>query len=201
MPTTLFAALIALPGIAFAADYQPAVNQGNITPASAAAMAAPNTLQQEIQGPSGELLATQPGEVDSQDNADIDDDSTDIDSDERDDAEVDSADVNNIDANNAEVDNTDVNEIDSDSEDGDEQMAEPTVSANAPTQLNQQHSAPDYDPLIQGEANRGNVTPADLRNQSAPITLQEKKKGPRGELLATQPGEVQLQENRRFNVR
>lgn len=193
MPTTLFAALIALPGIAFAADYQPAVNQGNITPASAATMAAPNTLQQKIQGPNGELLATQPGEIDAQDNADIDDDSTDIDSD---DAEVDSADVNN-----AEVDNTGINEIDSDSESGNEQIAAPTVAANAPTQLNQQHSAPDYDPLIQGEVNRGSVTPADLRNQSAPITLQEKKKGPHGELLATQPGEVQLQENRRFNVR
>ena len=192
IPTALLAALVALPSIVFAANHQPAVNQDNITPASATAMPALNTLQQEIQDPKNGLLATQSGNTDLQDSADIDDDSTDTDSDEMDDAEVDNAGMNS-------ADETDVNEIDSDSED-DEQVAAPAANI-APAQLNQQHSTSDYSPLIQGEVNRGNETPADLQNQSAPITLQEKKKGPRGELLATQPGEVQLLENRRFDVR
>ena len=64
--------------------------------------------------------------------------------------------------------------------------------------LNQQHNDTNYQPLIQGEANTGNITPAQLAAQPAPITLQEKKKDRRGELVATQPGEVEMQENRRY---
>lgn len=85
-------------------------------------------------------------------------------------------------------------------------VADPTMATAAPAAnqqpatLNQQHSSPDYNPLIQGEANRGNVNPADLSAQPAPNTLQKKVKGPHGELLATQPGEVQVQENRRFKA-
>jgi|GEM_PF-521169 len=85
-------------------------------------------------------------------------------------------------------------------------VADPTMATAAPAAnqqpatLNQQHSSPDYNPLIQGEANRGNVSPADLSAQPAPNTLQKKVKGPHGELLATQPGEVQVQENRRFKA-
>lgn len=85
-------------------------------------------------------------------------------------------------------------------------VADPTMATAAPAAnqqpatLNQQHSSPDYNPLIQGEANRGNVNPADLSAQPAPNTLQKKIKGPHGELLATQPGEVQVQENRRFKA-
>ena len=85
-------------------------------------------------------------------------------------------------------------------------VADPTIATAAPAAnqrpatLNQQHSSPDYNPLIQGEANRGNVSPADLSVQPAPNTLQKKVKGPHGELLATQPGEVQVQENRRFKA-
>ncbi len=45
------------------------------------------------------------------------------------------------------------------------------------------------------------VTPADMREKPVEITLQEKKKDRRGELLATQPGQVEFNENRRFTIR
>ena len=74
------------------------------------------------------------------------------------------------------------------------------MSSNIPVQeapqiLNQQHSNPDYQPLIAGEsaANGDGVESA--------ITLQEKKKDSRGELLATQPAEVEFNENRRIVTR
>lgn len=50
-------------------------------------------------------------------------------------------------------------------------------------------------PLLAGES-YGNVTPADQRTQPAPITLQERVKDRVGELEATQPGEVEVQERR-----
>ena len=74
------------------------------------------------------------------------------------------------------------------------------TSDASPAPLNQQHNNPDYQPLIQGEVNTGNITPAQLAAQPAPITLQEKKKDRRGELVATQPGEVEMQENRRYTA-
>jgi len=49
--------------------------------------------------------------------------------------------------------------------------------------------------------NSGNVTPADMRTTPAPVTLKEKKQDPRGELLATQPGEIEFNESRRIVVR
>lgn len=183
IPTTLFAALLALPGMAFADHHMPAVNQGNITPADATSMPAPNTLQQEIEGPNGELLATQPGEVEMQEEDSLEDDGDEVDT-----MPDDSDEVDTMPNDSAEV------EVDSEAE------SSVGMADAQPTQLNQQHSSPDYRPLIQGEVNNGKVTPADLRNQSAPITLKEKKKGPRGELLATQPGEVELQENRRISA-
>ena len=45
------------------------------------------------------------------------------------------------------------------------------------------------------------ITPADMREKPVEITLQEKKKDRRGELLATQPGQVEFNENRRFTIR
>ena len=53
---------------------------------------------------------------------------------------------------------------------------------------NQQHSSPDYQPLITGETDDSNVETAS--------TLQEKTKDKRGELLATQPAEVEISEER-----
>lgn len=146
----LVSAALTLPTVALADHHAEAANMGTVIPADERTSPAPNTLQKKIHGPSGELLATQPGEVDMQ--------------------------------------KTDTHMNDA-------------ASNGQPAPLNQQHRSPDYRPLIQSEVNRGKVTPAQLRNQSAPITLQQKIKGPHGELLATQPGEVQLQESRRITAR
>ena len=67
--------------------------------------------------------------------------------------------------------------------------------------MRQQAMMQSNEPLLAGEMQQGNVTPADQRTTPAPITLQEKKKDQRGELLATQPGEVEFNEMRRFSVR
>ena len=115
---------LALPAIAMAAP----ANTGYIAPADVRTTPAPNTLQQKIQGPDGELLATQPGEIDLN---------------------------RSLNMRNENMSNS---------------------------------------------MNKGNVTPADMRATPARITLQEKIKGPRGELLATQPGEVELSESRRFTI-
>ncbi len=117
------------------------VNTGNVTPADMRIMPAPNTLQRKIEGPSGELLATQPGEVE-------------------------------------------INEL----------AVAGTRSSSPNLRYNQ--------PLLLGEqVQSGTVTPADVRTTPAPITLQQKIQGPRGELVATQPGEVEFIENRRISVR
>ena len=39
------------------------------------------------------------------------------------------------------------------------------------------------------------ITPADMRTTPAPTTLQSKVEGPSGELLATQPGEVEINQS------
>jgi propanediol dehydratase small subunit len=92
---------------------------------------APNTLQAKIQGPDGELIATQPGEV----------------------------------------------------------------------ELNNGSASGMTDTAAVASVNTGKVTPADMRSTPAPNTLKAKIQGPDGELLATQPGEVQLNESRRLVVR
>jgi hypothetical protein len=114
-------------------------------------------LQAEIEGPDGELLATQPGAVDiDESDADMDDEAND--------------DEDNV-AETAAV-----------------QPAQSTQN------LNMQHSNANYQPLIAGEASSDNKT------ADAASTLQEKKKDKRGELLATQPANVQFKENRRIAV-
>lgn len=123
------------------------VNTGNVTPADMRTTPAPYTLQAKRLGPDGELLATQPGEVEVS-----------------------------------------------------EQEALST-DAIVVQPLNNQYRNANYQPLIMGEANNSNVTPADMRITAVPITLQEKIQGPRGELIATQPGEVEVSESRRFVVR
>ena len=63
---------LALPTIAMAAPN--AVNNADLMPADMRSMPVDNTLQAEIEGPDGELLATQPGAVDiDEDNMDMDD--------------------------------------------------------------------------------------------------------------------------------
>lgn len=147
---------LALPTIAMAAPN--AVNNADLMPADMRSMPVDNTLQAEIEGPDGELLATQPGAVDiDEDNMDMDDE---------DDMAV------------AE-DNVAIAE------------AEPTMP----------NSTTSYQPMLAGENANSNVTPADMREQPVESTLQEKKKDRRGELLATQPGQVEFNESRRFTIR
>ncbi|OLF37525.1 hypothetical protein [Psychrobacter sp. Cmf 22.2] len=146
---------LAMPGIAMAAP----MDQGNITPADMRVTPAPNTLQAEIEGPDGELLATQPGEVES--------------------------DVNVAETNSDEMNDPNMME-------NPEEMANPVSEQAAPQALNQQHSNNEYQPLIAGE-----VLNDDPNSANATVTLQEKTKDNRGELLATQPAEVEFSENRR----
>lgn len=186
----LIAAALALPSVAIAAP----VNTADIQPADARTMPADNTLQAQVEGPDGELLATQPGAVDT--------------------AEIETADIET-----AEVEVADAEAMPDVEATADVDMAEATektpeaikavalepaqaVSADAASAqtLNKQHSAADYQPLIKGEA-RGNVTPADASAAATPVTLKEKKKDKRGELLATQPADVELGESRRIVVR
>lgn len=117
----LVGAALVVPSLAFATT-------GNIVPADMRTTPAPNTLQQKIQGPDSELIATQPGEID-------------------------------YNRNNLSTDST---------------MKAPHSSM----------------------ANRGNIVPADARMTSAPNTLQQKIQGPDGELLATQPGEIDFNQQR-----
>ena len=60
--------------------------------------------------------------------------------------------------------------------------------------LNMQHSDANYQPLLAGEG----ATDDEAANTE--ITLQEKKKDKRGELLATQPADVEFRENRRIAI-
>lgn len=191
----LLGAALAMPGLAMAAS----VNTGNITPADMRAAPVDNTLQTEVEGPDGELLATQPGEIDSDVTV------TETNSDMMDDP-VNTSNIMPADMRTAPVDNTIQAEVEG--PDGELLATQPgalevneqdssSVDAVAVQSLNKQHSNASYQPLIAGEANSGSVTSADQRTTAAPITLQEKKKDKRGELLATQPGEVELNESRR----
>lgn len=183
----LIAAALALPSVAIAAP----VNTADIQPADARTMPADNTLQAQVEGPDGELLATQPGAVDT--------------------AEIETAEVEVAEAEampdveaTADVDMAAVEATKKTPEAIKAVALEPaqTVSADAASAqtLNKQHSAANYQPLIKGEA-RGNVTPADASATATPVTLKEKKKDKRGELLATQPADVELGESRRIVVR
>lgn len=183
----LIAAALVLPSVAIAAP----VNTADIQPADARTMPADNTLQAQVEGPDGELLATQPGAVDT--------------------AEIETAEVEVAEAEampdveaTADVDMAAVEATKKTPEAIKAVALEPAqaVSADAASAqtLNKQHSAANYQPLIKGEA-RGNVTPADASATATPVTLKEKKKDKRGELLATQPADVELGESRRIVVR
>lgn len=177
----MISAAIAIPSLATAAP----VNQAAVTPADMRTAPAQNTLQQQVMDEDGELIATQPGRVEIDEDVD--------------------ADVNMT--MDAEMDNDMAM-------DDDMPMAEPAqaqMAAQARAQqmamaqqqamARQQAMAESNEPLLEGEMQAGSVTPADQRSTPVPITLQEKKKDKRGELLATQPGEVEFNEMRRFSVR
>ena len=173
-------ASLVLPTMAMAAP----VNNSDLMPADMRNAAVESTLQAEIEGPDGELLATQPGAVDVEESntADVDMDmgnEADEMNDEADDMDDAARDDNAALMNNAQAMTTATT------------VQAPVQNAQAP---NMQHSNPDYQPLIAGEAATENKV------ADAASTLQEKKKDKRGELLATQPANVQFKENRRIAV-
>ncbi len=198
-----------MPTLAMAAP----IDSSDVTPADMRTTPVENTLQAEIEGPDGELLATQPGEAES--------DVTVVETnpEEMNDPEMmgNPEEMNNPDmmGNPEEMNNPDMMESPEEMNDPDmmgnpeemndpdmmespekmnspEEMANPASEQAAPQVLNQQHSNTEYQPLIAGE-----VLNDDPSSTNAPVTLQEKTKDSRGELLATQPAEVEFSENRR----
>ena len=160
----LMGATLILPTMAMAAP----VNTAEVTPADKLAEPVDNTLQAEVEGPDGELLATQPGAVESEEAAAV------------------------TDAAAMEVATNEATEEENDA------MAaagmQPAQTEQPAPALNMQHSDANYQPLLAGEG------ATDDEAANAEITLQEKKKDKRGELLATQPADVEFKENRRIAI-
>ncbi|WP_201571856.1 hypothetical protein [Psychrobacter nivimaris] len=171
-------ASLVLPTMAMAAP----VNNSDLMLANMRNAAVESTLQAEIEGPDGELLATQPGAVDV--DMDMGNEADEM-NDETDDMDNEASDDNAALMNNAQATTNAA-------------AMTTATTAQAPVQKaqapNMQHSNAGYQPLIAGEsATENNVA-------DAASTLQEKKKDKRGELLATQPANVQFKENRRIAV-
>ncbi|MEL0620263.1 hypothetical protein [Psychrobacter proteolyticus] len=179
-------ATLVLPTMAMAAP----VNNSDLMPADMRNAAVESTVQAEIEGPDGELLATQPGAVDveASNAADVDMDMNN-EADEMND-ETDDMDNEASNDNAALMNNTQATTNAAAMTNATTAQA-PVHNAQAP---NMQHSNADYQPLIAGEAATENKV------ADAASTLQEKKKDKRGELLATQPANVQFKENRRIAV-
>ncbi len=160
----LMGATLVLPTMAMAAP----VNTAEVTPADKLAEPVDNTLQAEVEGPDGELLATQPGAVESEEAVAI------------------------TDAAAMEVATNEATEEENDA------MAaagmQPAQTEQPAPALNMQHSDANYQPLLAGEG----ATDDEATNTE--ITLQEKKKDKRGELLATQPADVEFKESRRIAI-
>ncbi|MGP5646271.1 hypothetical protein [Psychrobacter celer] len=160
----LMGATLILPTMAMAAP----VNKAEVTPADKLAEPVDNTLQAEVEGPDGELLATQPGAVESEEAVAV------------------------TDAAAMEAATNEATEEENDA------MAaagmQPAQTEQPAPALNMQHSDANYQPLLAGEG----ATDDEAANTE--ITLQEKKKDKRGELLATQPADVEFKENRRIAI-
>ena len=158
-------ATLVLPAAAIAAP----VNTSDIMPADMRTTPVDNTLQAEIEGPDGELVATQPGAVDN----------------------------NNMDAINGDMESEEGDMDEDMTVTADEEMSEDQVKA----ELAQARATAERPTQMTNDVQSSQITPADMREKPVEITLQEKKKDRRGELLATQPGQVQFNENRRFTIR
>ena len=179
MLSLVLSTALALPTIAMAAPN--AVNNADLMPADMRSMPVDNTLQAEIEGPDGELLATQPGAVDD----------------------------NDMDAMNAVDMAYEADDMDDDKPSAAKvqqraaygQMAQAKEAAARAEAEAQAHAAMMRNKQAINDIESSQVTPADMREQPVESTLQEKKKDRRGELLATQPGQVEFNENRRFTIR
>ena len=175
----LMGAALAIPSLAMADTSNPD-EMTDVTPADMRTMPVDNTLEADVEGPDGELLATQPGAIETNESEAV--------------AIAEMDDEANADMATAEVDAEVAAAADADA-DADMVEAEALQPAQNTQALNMQHSEANYQPLITGE----NAT--DEQAVDTAITLQEKKKDPRGELLATQPAEVEANESRRITVR
>lgn len=152
----LISAAITLPSLAIAAPMLPTAD---------------NTLQAEIEGSDGELLATQPGYVDSDEAEEL-----------------------------SEVDGLE----DDAPELGESSLNRPSSTSNSRSASGRRNGASLADRLAMSAASTAtaqNVDSDSERSLGAPSRLQQKKKDSRGELLATQPAQVELNENRRMVVR
>ena len=158
-------ATLVLPAAAIAAP----VDTSDIMPADMRTTPVDNTLQAEIEGPDGELVATQPGAVDN----------------------------NNMDAINEDMESEEGDMDEDMTVTADKEMPEDQVKA----ELAQARATAERPTQMTNDVQSSQITPADMREKPVEITLQEKKKDRRGELLATQPGQVQFNENRRFTIR
>lgn len=194
LPTMAMAAPVNHSSVKHASVNHSSINHSDIMPADMRDAPVESTVQAEVEGPDGELLATQPGAVDVEES-----DTTDIDmGDEADDMNDETDDMDNeaSDDTVALMTNTEA-AASPEATPSAEAMTTATTAqvpvhnAQAP---NMQHSNANYQPLIAGEAASDNKT------ADAVSTLQEKKKDKRGELLATQPANVQFKENRRIAV-
>ncbi|WP_351118931.1 hypothetical protein [Psychrobacter sp. SMN/5/1215-MNA-CIBAN-0208] len=203
---------LVMPSLAMAAP----IDNSSITPADMRNAPAASTLQAEIDGPNGELLATQPGEVESDatvvetNSEEMNDPEMMSNPEEMNDPEMMG---NPEEMNHSEMMGNSEEMNDPEMMSNSEEMNDPEMMGNseamnnpeamnsrgseqaAPQTLNQQHSNTEYQPLIAGEVLNG-----DPSSTNAPVTLQEKKKDKRGEFLATQPAEVEFSENRRVAV-
>lgn len=77
--------------------------------------------------------------------------------------------------------------------------AAPTSNAN-PSTNTPMPPVPSIDPSVSVASSVSEQAETTTSEQATAITLQEKKKDKRGELIATQPGQLELKENRRLKV-
>ncbi|MGE6480410.1 hypothetical protein ACQKEI_03465 [Psychrobacter namhaensis] len=180
----IMGAALVLPSLAMAMP----VNKTEVTPADKRVLPVDNTLQAKIEGPNGELLATQPGavEVNNGSALGMTDTATS--------ASVNTGKVTPADMRTTPAPNTLKAKI---------QGPDGELIATQPgeVELNNGSASGMTDTAAAASVNTGEVTPADMRSTPAPNTLKAKIQGPDGELIATQPGEVQLNESRRLVVR
>lgn len=188
----IMGATLVLPTMAMAMP----TSHGDMMPPSMPSVSAKSTAQANMQSPNAKPMAHQSSavEIDESDDMQMDDESGDMDED-----------TSDMNYESGDMDNAprDMNKQASPMNNNTAPMTRAattntatTARASAPnTQApNMQHSNADYQPLITGEA------AAENKMANTASTLQEKTKDKRGELLATQPANVQFKENRRIAV-
>lgn len=197
--STLVAGLLAVSGTSFAATSaqvdakaNASANTGMVKAATHANHSAkvnldkPAVLSKKIEDKRGELLATQPGKVAVETDTRLHKIENEL---NRVEEQANQA--------NAQAKNAQAKQAELALRGNNDKLASATPAPDFPdnASVNAQENTPALvatAPLIKGEATMG--------FEPAPITLQKRIKDRVGELQATQPGEVQFQENRRIRV-